>query len=47
MQKWQAAQVAKRVANAVMACSAAHNGRAIDALPGIEPDLLPDLDRAP
>jgi pyridoxamine 5'-phosphate oxidase-like protein len=43
--KWQAAQVAKHGANAVMAYSAAHNARSIDALPGIEPALLPDLAR--
>ena len=43
--KWQAAPVATGGANAVMAYSAAHNARSLDALPGIEPDLLPDRER--
>jgi hypothetical protein len=45
MAKWRAAQTAKHGANAVMAYSAEHNQRSIDALPGIEPELLPDLER--
>src|SRR4051812_44997150 len=45
MPKWQAARIAKHGANAVMDYSAEHNERSIDALPGIEPELLPDLAR--
>jgi hypothetical protein len=46
MPKWQAAQIAKHGPNAVMAYSVEHNSRSIDELPGVEPELLPDLEPA-